>query len=80
MLLCLFISHWEGGLYCTFVDFCKTFGNVWRTGLWKKLLEHDINGRCFKIIYNMYDNIKSCVMYNDMQSNWHGVLDKYTVP
>ena len=38
-----------------------------------------INGKCVKIIYNMYDNIKSCVLYNEMQSNWHGVLDKFTV-
>ena len=42
-------------LYFTFVDFRKAFDTVWRTGLWKKLLKHDINGKCFKIIYNMYD-------------------------
>jgi len=66
-------------LYCTFVDFRKAFDTVWRTGLWKKLLKHDINGKCFKIIYNMYDNIKSCVLYNEMQSNCYGVLDKFTV-
>ena len=42
-----------GGLYCTFVDFRMTFDTVWRTGLWKKLLKHDINGRCFEIIYTM---------------------------
>ena len=29
-------------LYCTFVDFRKAFDTVWRTGLWKKLLKHDI--------------------------------------
>ena len=56
--------------YCTFVDFRKAFDTVWRTGLWKKLLRHDINGKCFKIIYNMYDNIKSCVLDNDKQSNF----------
>jgi len=27
----------------------------------------------------MYDNIKSCVLYNEMQSNCYGVLDKFTV-
>jgi hypothetical protein len=57
-------------LYFTFVDFRKSFDTVWRTGLWKKLLKHDINGKCFKIIYNMYDNIKSCVLCNDKQSNF----------
>ena len=34
----------------------------------ENLLKHDINGKCYKIIYNMYDNIKSCVLDNDKQS------------
>ena len=61
-------------LYCAFVDFRKAFHTVWRNGLWKKLFQHDINGKCFKIIYNMYDNIKSCVLYNDKQSNFFSCM------
>jgi hypothetical protein len=44
-------------LYCTFVDFKKAFDTVWRTGLWRKLQNCEIKGKCFKIIYNMY---KAC--------------------
>jgi len=43
MFLCLFISHWgEGALYCTFVDFRKTFDNVYgELASEKKLLKVD---------------------------------------
>ena len=30
-------------------------------GLWKKILEHNIDGKVFKVIFNMYHGIKSCV-------------------
>jgi hypothetical protein len=46
-------------LHCTFVDYRKPFDTL------EKMLKH---GKCYKIIY-MYDNIKSCVLYNDKQSN-----------
>ena len=46
--------------YC-FVDFSSAFDSVWRIGLWKKILEHNIDGKVFKVIFNMYHGIKSCV-------------------
>ena len=33
-----------------------------------KLLGNNINGKCFKIIYNLYQNIKSCIKYSGKQS------------
>ena len=30
-------------------------------GLWRKLLRSEINGNFFRVIHNMYQNIKSCV-------------------
>ena len=48
-------------LYCTFIDFSKAFESVWRIGLWGKLIQNGINGKCFQVIYNMYQGIKSCV-------------------
>jgi hypothetical protein len=66
------ISYFSFGkkLYCTFIDFRKAFDTVWRIGLWKKLQNYGIKGKCFRIIYNMYDNIKSCIMYNNENSNF----------
>ena len=57
-------------LFCLFVDYSKAFGSVWRVGLWVKLLGNGINGKLFRVIYNLYQNIKSCVMYSGKQSNY----------
>ncbi|MES9879298.1 MAG: reverse transcriptase domain-containing protein, partial [Sedimenticola sp.] len=41
-------------LFCSFIDFSKAFDSVWRAGLWQKLLKNEINGKMFRIIFNMY--------------------------
>ena len=48
-------------LYCVFVDYKQAFDSVWRTGLWQKLQSSNINGKCFRFIQNVYQNIKSRV-------------------
>ncbi|MEW8548382.1 MAG: reverse transcriptase family protein, partial [Candidatus Thiodiazotropha sp.] len=55
-------------LYCAFIDFAQAFDSVWRSGLWRKLLFNSVKGKFFKIVYNMYDNIKSCVRNNNETS------------
>ncbi|MCG7875153.1 MAG: reverse transcriptase family protein [Candidatus Thiodiazotropha endolucinida] len=57
-------------LFCSFIDFSKAFDSVWRVGLWMKLLGNNINGKIFRVIHNMYKNIKSCVSYNGEQSSF----------
>ena len=52
-------------LYCCFIDFKQAFDTVWRIGLWKKLLQENITGKCFKLIFNMYQGIKSKISTND---------------
>ena len=61
-------------LFCTFVDFRKAFDTVWRSGLWIKLQKSEIKGKCFKVIYNMYNGIKSCVQYNGCESEFFPCL------
>jgi hypothetical protein len=51
-------------LYCVFIDFTKAFDTVWRCGLWQKMSANNIGGKCYRIIHNMYQNIKSCIMLN----------------
>ena len=46
-------------LFCTFVDFKKAFDNVWRPGLWHKLLHTGVDGKILRIIRSMYQGIKS---------------------
>ena len=37
-------------LYCCFVDYTKAFDNVWRVGLWQKLLKQCFQGKIFHVI------------------------------
>ena len=55
-------------LHCCFIDFKQAFDTVWRDGLWGKLLHYQINGKCFKLIQNIYGNIKSNVEANGNMS------------
>ena len=57
-------------LFCTFIDFKRAFDTVSRSCLWKKLQLSSIKGKCFKVIFNMYQDIKSCVKYNGCQSDF----------
>ena len=59
-------------IFCSFIDFSKAFDSVWRVGLWRKILESNINGRFFTVIKNMYANIKSCISINNQKSNFFG--------
>ena len=58
------LNNQKKKLYCAFIDFQKAFDTVWREGLWLKILENKIRGKCFNVMYNLYQNIKSCVQVN----------------
>ena len=66
VLISIYLSFGKT-LYCIIVDIRKVFDSVWRTGLWGKLQKCEIKGKCFKIIFNLYRNIKSCVEFNNKQ-------------
>ncbi|KAK6185461.1 hypothetical protein SNE40_007689 [Patella caerulea] len=66
--LCAIMSYLRSQkkkLFCTFIDFSKAFDQVWRIGLWYKVLNSGITGKCFNVIYNMYQDIKSSVKYKN---------------
>lgn len=56
--------------YCLFIDFSKAFDSMWRVGLWMKPLGNSINGKIFRTIYNLYQNIKFCVKHSGNQSGF----------
>jgi hypothetical protein len=43
----------------------RIVGNVWRDGLWYKLLMCNIKGKMYNVILNPYNNIKSRIDYYD---------------
>ena len=61
-------------LFCSFIDFSKAFDSVWRVGLWSKLLKNNINEKFFRIVFNMYQGIKSCISFNGSQSGFFPCL------
>ena len=57
-------------LFCAFIDLKQAFDTIWRDGLWQKLQYFYINGKCYRLIKKMFDNIKSSVMVDGEVSNY----------
>ena len=50
-LITLYLSK-KKKLFCCFIDFKKAFDTIWRAGLWQKLINSNIHGNVFKIIFS----------------------------
>lgn len=48
-------------MFCSFIDFKSAFDTVWRIGLWQKMQTSNVQGKHFKVINCMYQNIKTCI-------------------
>jgi hypothetical protein len=68
-ILTSFIRNSKKKIFCAFIDFKQAFDTVWRGGLWSKLLNANITGKCFNVINSMYKNIKSMVKINNCISD-----------
>ena len=62
-------------LYCCFVDFQKAFDNVWHDGLFLKLHNAGITGKCLDLIVKMYENSFLCTRIQDKYSG-HVLIKK----
>ena len=60
MIVELFLSNGKN-LYCGIVDYAKAIDTVWRQGLWFKLINNGIKGKCLAEIIIMYNGIKSLI-------------------
>ena len=58
------LNYRKKKLFCAFIDLKQAFDTVWRDGLWWKMVNCNINGKCLTLIKNMYSNIKSCLVVN----------------
>ena len=57
-------------LYCAFIDYAKAFDTINRSSLWSKLIASGINGNVIKVIYNLYENAKSCIRKENKLSHF----------
>jgi hypothetical protein len=46
------------------------FDTIWRVGLWQKLIENNISGKCFNAIKSLHQNVISCVSTNGQKSDY----------
>ena len=52
-------------IFGCFVDFKKAFDSIPRQKLFQKLLDHNINGKFYDILVNMYTNDVACIKISD---------------
>ena len=57
-------------VYCCFIDYKTVFDLIHRSSLWSKLISCGINGKVVNVIYNMYEQAKSCVRNNNQLSDF----------
>ena len=57
-------------VYCCFIDYKTAFDLIHRSSLWSKLISCGINGKVVNVIYNMYEQAKSCVRNNNQLSDF----------
>ena len=54
----------EKKLYPYFVDFEKAFDTVWHKGLFKKLHNYGISGKCLDLIFSLYNKTRCAIKKN----------------
>lgn len=57
-------------MYFAFIDLKAAFDNVWRVGLWQKLTQNGITGKCFDVIVKVYSECKSRIAVNNHFSGY----------
>ena len=57
-------------LYCAFLDLEKAFDKIDRVLLWEKLINSGIDGKIVRVIVNLYNDAKSCVMVDGICSDY----------
>ena len=57
-------------VYCCLLDVSSAFDTVWNDWLFSKPFDIGINGKIWRLLYNAYLNMKSCVLYDGLLSDW----------
>ena len=52
-------------MYACFIDFQKAYDNVWRTGMYYKLIKYGVDIDTIKLIKNMYDKTSQIMRINN---------------
>ena len=79
--ICFLAKSSKKPLYIAFLDLSKAFDRVWWEGLLAKLWESGIQGKPWRLIKEIYRNVKNKVVFNDYESDYfdqeYGVKQGY---
>ena len=67
--------HHKRGLHAMFVDIRKAYDRVHRTGLWIRLWECGIKSKMWRIINNLYEDVRSRIRINDSDTDWFNLAE-----
>ena len=56
-----YLAHKKGRLYVAFIDFEKAFDRIDHYSMFYKLLKSGVHGKMYKVLFSMYQHVKSCV-------------------
>ena len=59
--------------YCCFIDIKKAYDRVWRDGLWHKMRELGVKGKMWRMIREMYSDVKSRCFVGEATTDWFDV-------
>jgi hypothetical protein len=68
--ICSLAKSSKKPLYIAFLDLSKAFDRVWPEGLLAKLWESGIQGKPWRLIKEIYRNVKNKVVFNDYESDY----------
>lgn len=68
--ICSLQKSAKKSVYLAFLDLSKAFDRVWREGLFSVLWEHGIQGKCWRLIRDIYKNVDNKVIFGDIESDW----------
>ena len=59
-----------------FLDIKKAYDTVWRDGLWYRMWDMGIQGKLWRVIRNIYNVNRSCVILNGCKSDYFDILPR----
>ena len=69
LIIKLYLHSHKRVYYTVFIDYKKAFDFIERSSLWHKVLSHNINGKLFNVIHNMYSSAKPCIKSKKTRGN-----------
>ena len=55
---------------CAFLDIKRAYDVVWRAAMWRALWDAGVRGKMWRMLQNIYREVKSCVDVLGERSEW----------